>query len=324
MPLLLLKLIKYISMNKKKRTIKSYRVKISYIDYLLKIILRRYLLKQNIEHTANRNHRMAVYANDYIGAEIFLEGVYEKECISEVIEICSLVGIDLEHSSAIDLGANIGNHALAFSKYFGNVEAFEPNPHTFKLLQFNASFVTNVRTYNFGLGNSNDTLMLSECATNFGASSAIIKHEQGSNIEIKVRRLDDFSNDLSNVKLIKIDVEGMEFMVLDGAQKIINEHHPIIAFEQHASDFLPNETDTPSIKLLRKLGYIFCYSESSDNKKKPWLFNRLKNVLELFIGKTITRQIVSQQFIPRRYHSLIIAIPPNYKEEILLSSNKYN
>ena len=190
--------------------------------------------------------------------------------------------------------------------------------------EFNASFVTNVRTHNFGLSNCSETLILSECTSNFGASSVIINHNQESNIEIKVKKLDDFSAKLSNVKLIKIDVEGMELKTLEGAQEIIKEHQPIIAFEQHASDFLPNNNDTPSIKILRKLDYIFCYSESANDKKKLWLFSRLKNVIELFTGKLITRKILLAQYIPRQYHSLIIAIPLKYKKEILGLANNEN
>jgi FkbM family methyltransferase len=308
-------------MNKKKRTIKSYKLKTSYIDYLLKVAFKRFIRKKNNEYSTNRKHRMAVYANDYIGSEIFIEGVYEKDCIGEIIEICSLVGIDMKNSNAIDIGANIGNHALEFSKFFGNVDAFEPNPHTFKLLQFNASFVKNIRTYNFGLGNSNKTLILSENSSNYGASSALINHNEGLDILIKVKKLDNYIDDLSNIKLIKIDVEGMELMVLQGALKIIDKNQPIIAFEQHESDFIANDNDTPSIKLLRKLGYNFCYSQTSDDKKKSWLVNRLNNILELFIGKTTNRKIILEKTIPRRYHSLIVAIPPKYEKEISLLAN---
>ena len=279
---------------------------------------KRFIRKKNIEYNINRKHRMAVYANDFIGSEIFIEGIYEKECISEIIDICSLVGIDLENSNAIDIGANIGNHALEFSKFFSNIDAFEPNPHTFKLLQFNASFVKNIRTYNFGLGNCNETLTLSENASNFGASSAIIDHNQNLDIKIEVKKLDDFDTKLSNIKLIKIDVEGMELMVLEGAIKIIDKHQPIIAFEQHASDFITDDNDTPCIKLLRKFGYIFCYSETGENKRKFWLINRFNNILELFTGKTINRKIILQQSVPRRFHNLIIAIPTKYQKEISL------
>ena len=280
----------------------------SFRDVILSGIASSYIHEKNEQLVRIRGHRMAVYANDWIGMKVYLEGVYEKEEIQDVFDLFDFLNIDLSNSSAIDVGANIGNHTVSFSKRFNKVFAFEPNPHTFKLLNFNADYLASVFTYNVGLSDENRILLMSENATNYGASSTVFKCESNSNVEIEVKTLDSFFFDANDIKLIKIDVEGMEYKVLLGAEKTIIRNKPIIVFEQSPADFDEELNETKSIKFLRKNDYdIFCCHQSHANRS--WISRRLKNLYELFFGRTIVRNIVKEELVLRDAYLMLIAIP---------------
>ena len=79
--------------------------------------------------------------------------------------------------------------------------------------------------------------------------------------------LDNFlnKNNISNVKFIKIDVEGYELEVFNGIQELIKKDKPIIAFEHLISGFKNHTSD--SINFLRKNNYNYFYETDFVKKK---------------------------------------------------------
>ena len=67
---------------------------------------------------------------------------------------------------AMDIGANIGNHALYFSDYFRWVHCFEPNPRTFKVLALNAELASNITCFNVGISDSDRVAHMSTPSSN--------------------------------------------------------------------------------------------------------------------------------------------------------------
>ena len=266
-----------------------------------------YLHSKNLEYASFRGHRMAVYANDLIGLFIYMNGVHEKDEIEDLLQLMALLGIDVSGSSVIDVGANIGNHSLEFARHFAKVYAFEPNPHTFKLLSFNADFRPNIAVFSHGLSDKDEDLMLSEDLVNYGGSSAVLQFGSDSRVRIKVKRLDDVAEKIRDVSLIKIDVEGMELNVLKGAVETIRSNKPIIAFEQHESEFIDGG-ETDSIAFLRSLGYEMCVIET-DRDRQSWISRRLRNVSELLFGRKDVRSIVMVPELARGTYDMIIALP---------------
>jgi FkbM family methyltransferase len=91
-------------------------------------------------------------------------------------------------------GANVGNHALFFAGHFAEVLAFEPNPRTFALLQFNAALVANVRCFNVGLSMPAGGAQLTVPADNIGMATlhgADHAGLQGAAVACRLERLDD-------------------------------------------------------------------------------------------------------------------------------------
>lgn len=119
----------------------------------------------------------------------------------------------------VDAGMNAGNHALYFAKCCPatTVMGFEPFPRFLRRAQ--DLFTLNeldreVRVFNCALGREPGTVEL---------------EIRNLKITAPVLRLDDFA--LGDLALMKIDVEGMERPVLEGAERTIRAHRPVLYVE---------------------------------------------------------------------------------------------
>ena len=260
-----------------------------------------------------RGQKLAVFANDDIGLEIFTHGVYEQEGIADVFAVLETLGVECGDAVAIDVGANIGNHALRFAEKFSIVYAFEPNPHTFQLLNFNAQFASNVVLKNIGISDKAEVLTLREELSNAGASSAVIDRSGTDKFQISVQPLDDVLPRLDKVRLIKIDVEGMELQVLRGATDTIVRNQPLIVFEQHDSEFQEGK-ESPSIRFIRELGYEICWPLQNSS----WV-SRFHKASSILFTQKVERKIVTQETVPNGYYPLLIGVPPNLQHSLSLS-----
>jgi FkbM family methyltransferase len=291
------------------RTLIHRTTKDSFIDVLEKNLANKCLAKNSEKFVIERGQRMAVYANEFIGAKIYTNGILEREEITDLLLVLETIGIDLKESTALDIGANIGNHTIEFAKFFGHVEAYEPNPHTYKLLDFNCSYRENISCHNFGCGDKDESLTLYEHPFNNGASSTHLEdlNKNYNKLEIKISKIDSFSNKFRNVKLIKIDVESMEHQVILGAVNTIISHKPVIAFEQNVKEFIEPYNETKTIDFLRTLGYEMFWLKNQTTKI-PWVIRRIKNIYQLFFGYVQKREIISNTKVPRGSHNMILAI----------------
>lgn len=142
-----------------------------------------------------------------------------------------------------DVGANEGEYSAEVLKYAANAEiyAFEPHPITFNKLTANLAS-TPVHLTNAGLGREEGTLQLFDYADNDGSSHASVYQEiiksihKGTPVchEIQIVTLDGFVDSLGlpKIDLLKIDVEGHELAVLQGAERTIRAGRiAIIQFE---------------------------------------------------------------------------------------------
>jgi FkbM family methyltransferase len=142
----------------------------------------------------------------------------------------------------VDAGANIGYYTLLVSsilKDTGKVYAFEPIPvlseQIQKSVRINGYYNVDVHTY--GLSNIEGTHALYVRDENIGGSSmqrydsfiqdTVVKEVQ----DIQLKTLDDLLGNQGHVDVIKIDVEGFEWEVLQGAEKILERCKPCIFLE---------------------------------------------------------------------------------------------
>lgn len=154
------------------------------------------------------------------------EDFYESELLSDLAVY--LHPGDL----VIDIGANIGNHTLYFSSICKcNVISFEPNPPAVDILIKNVvdnNLSNKVTIFNCGLGEHEGKIVVApdNDINNLGSTHFSIGSDDG----ICLKRLDDFKFS-SLIKLIKIDVEGMEIDVLRGASETIRTSNAVLCIE---------------------------------------------------------------------------------------------
>lgn len=282
----------------------------SFYSRLLNKLMNYELKKRSAAHNERRGFPIAVFGNDLIGIKINIDGIYEGEHIEDLFHLLKKIDIDVQNSTAIDIGANIGNHSIEFSKFFANVICFEPNPRTFDILAANTKRIHNVQIFPWGCSSKVNKIKFHEDFNNIGASSRVVDINSDSDFEVYVKPLDEMIETLRNVSLIKIDVEGMEFSALKGAEKVITKHYPVICFEQHESEFDSEFNETKSINWLRSKGYkIFSLAHK---KRRNTVIKKLHNLKQLLFGYNEHRAIIEYEKLPKATYSMIYAVHSNF------------
>jgi FkbM family methyltransferase len=192
---------------------------------------------------------MIYNVNDlYIGRSLDLYGEYsegEVELFKQILRPGDV---------AIDAGANIGAHTVFFAQAVGErgaVLAFEPQRIVFQTLCANIALnsITNTYCYSVALGSAPGSIRVPPLnysqLNNFGGL-ALGGYSEGEPVE--VRTLDSFG--LQKCRLIKIDVEGMELQVLQGAVKTVDKFKPALYVENDR-----REKAAALIRYLDSIGY---------------------------------------------------------------------
>ena len=139
-------------------------------------------------------------------------------------------------TTAIDVGCSIGIYAAEMARHAGKVIAFEANPAAAQFARTVAP--SNVEVVNVALssmqghatlkiplnpkGETVDELATLEMGNSLHGGNAAVA-------DVETKRLDDFS--INNCSFIKIDVEGHEESVLDGAAALIAAERPVLMVE---------------------------------------------------------------------------------------------
>ena len=199
-----------------------------------------------------RYGQMMYLRNDrYIGAALDRYGEYSE---SEVAMWRDLLE---PNALAADVGANLGAHTVALASLVpqGMVFAFEPlwYLHALALGNVARNGQANVRTFHAAAGAEPGQLTIPAMDytiqgehANYGGMS-MLGHATGN--QVQVLRLDDVCQRLD---FIKVDVEGMEWQVLQGAKRIIEQHGPVLYVENNPAE----QTEVVSADQRRLIGQI--------------------------------------------------------------------
>ena len=172
----------------------------------------------------NRNDR-------FIGRSIAYYGEYSEQEVTLFRQICR------PGDRVVEVGANIGAHTLPLARLVGpsgHIYAYEPQRLVFQTLCANMALnsLTQVSCFNCGVGAQAEELTIKELdythPANFGGY-AIDSASTGAT-RLPIVRLDD-ALAYTPVRLLKIDVEGMEQAVIKGAEALIKNSQPLIYLE---------------------------------------------------------------------------------------------
>ncbi len=121
--------------------------------------------------------------------------------------------------TVIDCGANIGELNISLKEKGLNLKyiAFEPDKEIFDCLQYNNSEENSI-LYNIGLSDTDATKDLFIDST--GGNSSFVDFGVSQVKEVQVSRLDSIIKDNKKIKLLKVDAEGYEPEVIEGAKGI--------------------------------------------------------------------------------------------------------
>lgn len=177
-----------------------------------------------------RDKESVVYGYDsdeYISGYLTKGTFYEEPLLTYISEKYYSI------KSVVDAGANIGNHAVFFHDIMGvtNITAFEPNPDNFMRLKKSAPFAD---LHQVALSDVEEKVT---CSFNLGNMGAGFCQPDANGSEWS-KTLDSYDLEPD---LIKIDCEGMETQVLEGAIRTIQRAQPVLFVEhndiQHLYDF---------------------------------------------------------------------------------------
>jgi len=197
-------------------------------------------------------------------------------------------GLVNHNSTIVDVGCNIGNHTIFFSKVMKckKVFSFEPIPDLYQrmLSNFKMNDISNVVHFNMALSSKTSMLRcISKLPNNYGSywlwyDGEEFKHpyDQGYSVHkgcdgssyvdlIKSTTLDSIIDDVL-VDLIKIDVEGMEMEVLLGGINTITINKPMMHIEVSVDNI------QKIINFMKPLGYRRIKKETFDNSNQLWCY----------------------------------------------------
>lgn len=228
------------------------------------------------------------YATD-IGEALFYNGEFEESEIKFFRKVLS----EYTDPVVLDIGANIGLHTLRWAKARPDtkVYAFEPTPATVKMLQSNIArngIASRVTVVPMALSDYCGKATFYE--TDDNAYNSLKNTKRKSLIctcEVPVTTIDDFvkSNNVGNISLIKIDVEGLETQVISGGLDTLKGMKPDLFVEiygGHNSNSDPEAT----VKLICSLGYnAFVLKEG---KALPYIKHSDQNYNYYFTEKHIS------------------------------------
>lgn len=201
--------------------------------------------------------------DEYVGKSFHNYGEFSGEECEKILELSG-------NGLCLDIGANIGAVAQMLEYHGKEVISFEPQPEIFSLLKKNVKGTC----YNVALGEQEGETFMPRVRYgdkgNYGGLACGTKSELGT-IKVPVKTLDSYN--FQNVSFIKIDVEGYEKKVLQGAVDTINRCKPIMYIEDD------REHNRAALrKFIEELGYtyemhitpLFRENNFFNNKKNIW------------------------------------------------------
>jgi len=168
----------------------------------------------------------------FIGQRIALDKFekYETRLLESQLDVSGVV---------VDVGANIGYYTLLMAKRCKRVYAIEPDKRSFLILKKNVGVnkLKNVVLLNMAAGDKKEKKYLVWDENNQGNSQ--ISDKNGERVLIDT--LDNILRKEQKISLIKVDTQGWEAKVVEGAKKIMKRELPTLFLEYTPGEYIDNK-----------------------------------------------------------------------------------
>jgi FkbM family methyltransferase len=249
--------------------------------------LARYLFNKNLNDgdrsivARDSSKYLVPSLNEPVGFYLLIDGIYEKSAIDFIIKILPPGG------TFLDIGANIGVFTITVAQFMqktGCVIGIEASPKIFDYLQKNveSNHLDNVRIFEYAVTDVDNSYVsfYEPPVDHFGMGSMAPQFHEHP-IQVKTKQIDTLLSeiDITDVDVIKIDVEGYEAMVFKGAKQLLSQQNaPTILFEfcDWAEERVPELEIGAAQRILAEYGY------------QIWRLN------DLIQGKSAMKQIMTQ------------------------------
>jgi FkbM family methyltransferase len=260
----------------------------------------------------NKGKTLSVFAEDSITKEIQIKGEYDGNTLDSLREVLA----EIQPRVSLDIGANVGNHAVVIADYSKVLLAFEPVPFIYELLAQNLAdnAILHARAINAGLSNENTfrDIFIPEFG-NLGCSSLEPMSAEGTSVQIETLRGDDYLTQYYSdyhFDFIKMDVEGHEPAVLAGLENTLIKNQPLVLMEYRNQSTL---TLFQNQSLFERFfpGYrIYSLSNTANKKVYP---NGLIGFARRLRAKLKGRRWCLSDFDASRRYSNIYLVPERYQ-----------
>ena len=160
--------------------------------------------------------------------------------------------------NCIDVGSHVGFWSKDFTNLFTHTFAFDPIPNVRECYVKNITN-SNYTLYPYGLGKEEKKIKVLYDPKETGNTHA----SDNGNLEIEVKTIDGFN--LPNIDYIKIDAEGYEIEVVEGAKELIERCKPFIHIEAKKKVMVKQNITMNAIEeLFKRINYKQVLSVKSE------------------------------------------------------------
>jgi FkbM family methyltransferase len=209
----------------------------------------------------------------YAGTSSAIESNLIFDCYNEITVLRLIRDYAQKGYHFVDIGANIGIHSLTAARANSEIEifSFEPESNNYRHFINNISLnpFKNIRPLKLGLGNFNgiSELNINE-GWNKGKHSLKLNFSTSTNkIKIPVTKLDTFFDLIEKKQvIIKIDVEGFEKEVIEGAKGFLQEIDNALLIIELLPEINSFESCKEIVSMLKSFDFTTVYKIDSKNE----------------------------------------------------------
>ncbi|MHA2401413.1 MAG: FkbM family methyltransferase [Candidatus Kariarchaeaceae archaeon] len=186
---------------------------------------------------------------------------------SELNIVASYITKTERHGTFLDVGGHIGTMSIPFSLMYDNVHAFEPCETNYKFLTENikTNEINNVHAHNVAVSNRVSKVSVFRHYEHNSGCYAVKDDSEGS---VDCITLDDLG--FEDVDFVKIDVQGKELEVLEGAINTIRKYKPLLMIEvtdkeqteEGLKGFIASKKEV--VEFLSEEGYAMYHDNGGD------------------------------------------------------------